>query len=180
MKPLFKNIFLFAAASGILVACSGDPENIVPPKEQVFKGFHHALDSILQKKEGIVHGVELSEPLNDVKSKEKKKPDELDVDYCLYNYKVDSLTSYSVAYSFVNDSLDEMEVQINSTSQDEGATILGNIKKYYTEKYTAPLMDKGIYVFNCFDSKKKNFKISLTDNSTTETGVINMLVYREK
>lgn len=182
MKALFglKTSIVSVGIGLLLFACNSEPENLVPPREQVFKGFHYSLDSILQKKEGIVHGIELSEPLNDVKSKEKKNPDELDVDYCLYNYKVDSLTTYSIAYSFVNDSLDEMELQINSLSHDEGTEILNNIKKYYTEKYTSPLMDKGIYVFNCFDSKKRNFKISLTDNSTTETGVINILVYREK
>lgn len=176
----YKISFLAAGIGLFLFACTSEPENSVPPKERIFKGFHYSLDSILQKKEGIVHGVELSEPLNDVKSKEQKKPDELDVDYCLYNYKVDSLTSYSIAYTFEKDSLDEIELQINSSSLDEGSRILNNIKKYYTEKYTSPLMDKGIYVFNCFDSKKRNFKISLTDNSTTETGIINVLVYREK
>ena len=88
---------------------------------------------------------------------EAKKPDEIDVDYCLYNYKIDSLSNYSVAYNFMGDSLDEIEVQINTTSLDNGTTILNSLKKYYTDKYTAPLMDKGVYVFSCFDSKKHNF-----------------------
>jgi hypothetical protein len=41
-------------------------------------------------------------------------------------------------------------------------------------------MDNGVYVFNCFDSKKRNFMITISDNSTTETGIINLLIYREK
>ena len=179
-QSVLKKIIISLGIAVVWAGCSSEPEIIVPPKEPVFKGFHYSLDSILRKKEGIVHGVELGQAVNDVKAGESKKPDELDVDYCFYNYRVDSLTSYSIAYSFEKDSLDEIEVQINSTSLDEGTEILNSIKKYYTEKYTSPLMDKGIYVFNCFDSKKRNFKISLTDNSTTETGVINMLVYKEK
>ena len=149
-------------------------------KELVFKGYHYALDTILKKKEGIIHGVELGNKLNDVKAKEPKKPDEMDVEYCLYNYKIDSTSAYSVAYSFIGDSLDEIEVQINTMSLDKGAEILNSLKKYYTTKYTAPLMDKGVYVFNCFDSKKRNFTISISDNSTTETGVITVFIYREK
>ena len=96
MKPLLRNTFLAAATSAILFACSGEPETVIPPKEQVFKGFHYSLDSILQKKEGIVHGVELSDPLNDVKSKEKKKPDELDVDYCLLQDAFEGRTTHLV------------------------------------------------------------------------------------
>jgi hypothetical protein len=47
----------------------------------------------------------------------------MDVDYCLYNYKIDSISNYSVAYNFVGDSLDEIEVQINTTSLDNGTVI---------------------------------------------------------
>lgn len=179
----FKNKILLSAAfisAALMYSCSGNQEEKVPEKELIFKGYHYSLDTILKTKEGIIHNIELGEKLNDVKSKESKKPDEMDVDYCLYNYKIDSISNYSVAYNFVGDSLDEIEVQINSTSLDNGTVILNAIKKYYSDKYTAPLMDKGVYVFSCFDSKKRNFMITISDNSTSETGIINLLIYREK
>ena len=147
---------------------------------RIFPEYHFALDSIINDSIGIIHGTELGNKLNDVKSKEYKKPDELDVDYLLYNFTVDSLTKYDIAYNFTGDTLTEIEARIQCKSIDEAGKILESLKNYYRVKYTAPLMDKGVYVFNCFDSQKRNFSISLTDNSTTETGIINFLVYKEE
>jgi hypothetical protein len=79
-----------------------------------------------------------------------------------------------------NDTISEIEVLITSQSGDEGDKILTDLKKYYAAKYTAPIMDKGFFVFNCFDGKKKNFTITLTDNGGTSNSAIEMLIYREK
>lgn len=184
----FKNKLIVSAVviiTALIYSCSPnkpkeDEKHTPGDKKHVFEGYHYSLDTILRSKNGIIHSIELGEKLNDVKTKEGKKPDEMDVDYCLYNYKIDSISNYMIAYSFTDDSLSEIEVIIKTSSLDKGAEILNAIKKYYRDKYTSPLMDKGVYVFNCFDSKKRNFSISISDNSTTETSIIDVLVYREK
>ncbi|MFL5754116.1 MAG: hypothetical protein ACJ76F_11960 [Bacteroidia bacterium] len=150
------------------------------PKERIFKGYDVSLDSVIRNQQGIIRGLELGAKIGEVKAAEPNLPVEFDVDYYYYEGKVDSLTSYSVAYTFVHDSLDEIEIKIHSLSLDAGATILNDIKKYYQQKYTAPLMDQGVYVFNCFDSRKRNFKLSLSDNSGIDMAHISLLVYREK
>ena len=162
----------------LISSCSDNKEQ--DEKNRIFPEYHVALDSIVKDSNGILHGVELGFKLNDVKSKENKNPDELDVDYLLYNFNVDSVTKFDIAYNFAGDTLSEIEARIQSSSIDESSKILESLKNYYRLKYTAPLMDKGVYVFNCFDSKKRNFSISLTDNSTTEIGIINLLVYKEE
>jgi hypothetical protein len=172
---------VYAGICLLIFSCSNEPkEEPVVVKEPVFKGFHVSLDSIVRKKEGTVHGFELGDSAKAVKAYETLKPVEEDSDYVLFSYPIDSISNYTIAYTFVKDTLDEAELQITSKSIDNGTEILNNLKRYYSEKYAAPLMDKGIYVFSCTGSHKQNFKISLTDNSTAETAIINMLVYREK
>ena len=171
-------VFLFAVCIVFISSCSTQKEK--DEINRIFPDYHFALDSIIKDSTGIIHGVELGNKLNDVKSKELKNPDELDVDYLLYNFTVDSTTKFDIAYNFAGDTLSEIEARIQSNSIDEAGKILESLKNYYRIKYTAPLMDKGVYVFNCFDSQKRNFSISLTDNSTTEIGIINLLVYKEE
>lgn len=164
-----------------MVACSDEkPQENNVVKERIFKGYHIALDSVIRTPDGVLRGFEPGEKAADIISYEYKKPAESDKDYSFYEYPIDSVSAYTIAYSFVNDTLDEMEVQINSKTIDAASDIMNNLSRYYSQKYAEPLEDKGIYVFNCTDSRKQNFKISLTDNSTAETGIINMLVYREK
>lgn len=176
LRHISTYLFILAA---ILFSCSNE-KPVEPPKERIFKGYDVSLDSVVRSPKGIIRGLELGAKIGEVKAAEKNAPVEFDVDYYYYESVVDSLTTYSVAYTFVHDSLDEIEIQIHSTSLDAGAVILNDIKKYYQQKYTAPLMDQGVYVFNCFDSRKRNFKLSLTDNSGMEKAIISILVYREK
>ena len=178
MNKLIKSYLLLFSAL-ILFSC-GPEKPMEPPKERIFKGYDISLDSVIRTPQGIIRGLELGAKIGEIKAVEKNAPAEFDVDYYYYESKVDSLTSYSVAYTFAHDSLDEIEIQIRSLSLDIGAVILNDLKKYYAEKYTAPLMDQGIYVFNCFDSRKRNFKLSLSDNSGLDKAVISLLVYREK
>jgi len=173
-----KQFLVFAIFIAYISSCSTPKEQ--KEKNRIFPEYHFALDSIVKDSIGIIHGAELGNKLNDIKTKEFKKPDELDVDYLLYNFSVDSITKYDIVYNFVGDTLSEIEARIQCKSIDEAGKILESLKNYYRIKYTAPLMDKGVYVFNCFDSQKRNFSISLTDNSTTETGIINLLVYKEE
>jgi hypothetical protein len=172
---------VYAGICLLVFSCSNEPkEPEIVVKEPVLKGFHVSLDSIIRKKEGTIHGFELGDSAKAVRAYEQIKPEEEDSDYVLFSYPIDSLSAYTIAYTFVKDTLDEAEVQITCKSIDAGTLILNSLKQYYSEKYAVPLLDKGVYVFNCFDSRKKNFKISLADNSTAETAIINMLVYREK
>ena len=97
-----------------------------------------------------------------------------------FEQQIDSISKYGITYSLENDTITEMEVHITSSNSEEGEKILNDLKKYYQAKYTAPMMDKGYFVFNCFDSKKQNFTITLTDNSSPSNSVIDMSVYREK
>lgn len=175
----YKKLLLALLAGGVVYSCSEEPKHTEVIKERIFPEFPVTLDSVIKVKDGVIRGFELGAARKNVEAFEYKKPEESDQEYLLYSYPIDSTDDYSIAYTFVNDTLDGVEVNIRSNNMDLSTEVINSLKKYYREKYTSPMMDKGIYVFNCFDSRKINFHISLTDNSTETKGIINMLVYRE-
>ncbi|MBS1646051.1 MAG: hypothetical protein JST67_01785 [Bacteroidetes bacterium] len=172
---------LLAGLVFAVFSCSGnktDTEEI--NKKRIFPDYHIALDSIIKTEQGVVSGIELGQNKNNIAANETKKAIEKDASHLTFEQAIDSITKYSITYSFENDTISEIEVIITSKNADEGVQILNDLKNYYRTKYTAPLMDKGYFVFNCFDSKKRNFVITLTDNSGATNSVIDMYVYREK
>jgi len=161
------------------ISCNTTPE-VKQETKRIFPEYHYALDSIIKSKDGIIAGVELGQARKMILTEQVKNAVDQDKEGLVYEQKIDSLTKYNITYTFENDTISEIEVMINSGSRDEGDRILNDLKEYYRNKYTAPIMDKGFFVFNCFDSKKRNFKITLTDNGGTSSSVIDMLIYREK
>ena len=176
-----KKLFAFVCIGLLALSCNNrSEEKVIAQKQRVFPDYHFALDSIVRTTHGIVSGVELGDRKNKILINEIKQAIESDASHLTYEEIIDSVTKYNITYSFENDTISEIEILITSQNADEGVQILNDLKNYYRLKYTSPLMDKGYFVFNCFDSKKKNFVITLTDNSGASNSVIDMYVYREK
>lgn len=172
LSPVFLLLFL--------AACNNQPAETKPEVKRIFPEFHYAIDTIVKTPKGIVAGVELGDSRSSIIAEQVRNAADQDKEGLVYEEKIDSLTKYSITYTFENDSISEIEVLVNCANRDEGDAILADLRNYYRQKYTAPIMDKGFYVFNCFDSKKRNFKITITDNGGTSNAVIDMLIYREK
>ena len=168
------------AVGVIITSCNNHTNKEEVINNRVFADYHYALDSIIKSKEGILSGIELGQSVKLIPAREISQAVEKANDHITFEQKIDSISKYSITYAFENDTITEMEVLITSSNGDEGDKILADLKSYYTKKYTAPIMDKGYFVFNCFDSKKQNFTITLTDNSGASNSVIDMYVYREK
>ncbi len=179
MHLIYKRIFFYTTIAIVLFSCKNGKEE-QQGLSRVFPEYHYALDTVIKTKEGIVSGVELGQNIKFIPIVQIKAAVDKSKDHLTYEQKIDSLSRYSINYIFENDTISEIEVLITSQSQDEGDRILSDLKKYYTAKYTSPIMDKGFFVFNCFDGKKKNFTITLTDNGGNSNSVIEMLIYREK
>ena len=148
--------------------------------ERVFPEYHYALDSVIKSNNGIIGGIELGQNIRVITAMQINKAIEKVAKHITYEQKIDSISKYSITYSIENDTITEVEVHITSNNSDEGEKILNDLKAYYSKRYTAPMMDKGYFVFNCFDSNKKNFTLTLTDNSSPSNSVIDILIYREK
>jgi hypothetical protein len=146
----------------------------------VFPQYHLALDEILKTKSGVIRGLNLNSCMDSIKKLEGTTPLEADKDRLYFEYKVDSLTNYSVEYSLVNDSLEEVNLQINCKDPEVGSRIYTDLKDYYEKKLPNPMEDQGQVVYNCFEGQKKPFVVSLSDNSTPTKGIINLFIYKDK
>jgi hypothetical protein len=93
---------------------------------------------------------------------------------------VDTNTNYSVSYNLKNDSLDEVEVQINCKDLELCSKLFSQLKTFYEKKLPNPVEDKGYVVYNCFEGQRKPFVVSLTDNSSPTQGMINLVIYKDK
>jgi len=161
-------------------ACQENPKAVEEKKPRIFPEYSEALDEIIRSKEGVIRGIDLNSKADVITKSETKPPSEVAHDYLYFEYTIDSITTYSVAYNLQKDSLDEVEVQINCNDLDLSARLFTDLKTYYEKKLPNPTEDKGFVVYNCFEGQRKPFVVSLTDNSSPNKGIINLLIYRDK
>ena len=157
-----------------------EPKVVEQKKPRIFPEYSEVLDEIIRTKDGVIRGIDLNSKAQLITKTETKAPSEVDHDYLYFEYTVDSVTNYSVAYSLQKDSLDEVEVQVNCNDLDLSSRIFNDLKTYYEKKLPNPTEDKGFVVYNCFEGQRKPFVVSLTDNSTPNKGIINLVIYKDK
>ena len=163
-----------------IVSCNETPAVTEQKKPRIFPEYNELLDEIIRSKEGVIRGVDLNSKAIIITKTETKQPSDVDQDYLYFEYTIDSLTNYSVAYSLEKDSLDEVAVQINCDDLDLTSKLFSDLKTYYEKKLPNPTEDKGYVVYNCFEGQRKPFVVSLTDNSTPNKGIINLIIYKDK
>jgi hypothetical protein len=163
-----------------MASCYEPPKTVEVKKTRIFPEYNEALDEIIRSKEGVIRGVDLNSRAELITKAETKEPLEVAHDYLYFEYAIDSVTNYSVAYNLQKDSLDEVEVQINCNDLDLSSKLFSDLQNYYEKKLPNPTEDKGYIVYNCFEGQRKPFVVSLTDNSTPTQGIINLVIYRDK
>lgn len=176
-KIIYYSLFLIALG---FFSCQENPKVVEQKKPRVFPEYSEALDEIIRTKDGVIRGIDLNSKADVITKSETKAPSEVAHDYLYFEYAIDSVTNYSVAYNLQKDSLDEVEVQINCNNLDLSARLFTDLKTYYEKKLPNPTEDKGFVVYNCFEGQRKPFVVSLTDNSTPTMGIINLVIYRDK
>ncbi len=163
-----------------MIACHEKKEEVVVKKERVFEGFHPLMDEIVKSKKGIFRGLDLNSKAEEIKNTEQTQPVEAEQTRLYFEYKPDSITSYSIDYTLNKDSLEEISVQINCSDLELCSYLFCDLKDYYANKLPNPIEDQGAVVYNCFEGQRKPFVISLSDNSTPNKGIINMVIYKDK
>lgn len=163
-----------------LAACNGEKKEEVVEKPRVFEGFHPLMDEIVRSKKGVFRGLELNAKVEDITKTETTQPIENEKDRLYFEYKADSCTSYSIDYTIRNDSLEEINVQINCSDLELSSYLFCDLKDYYANKLPNPIEDQGAVVYNCYEGQRKPFVVTLSDNSTPSQGIINMVIYKDK
>lgn len=163
-----------------LWACTTPEPKKVVEKPRVFPGYNAALDEIIRTTDGMIRGLNLNCSSGQIRKAETAQPQEAETGHLFFEYQLDSLTTYSVAYTLQNDSLEEVNVQINCKDPDACSGIFSDLKDYYEKKLPNPTEDKGYVVYNCFEGQRKPFVVSLSDNSTPTKGIISLVIYKDK
>lgn len=176
MRKLF--YFVSLTITFFLFAC--EPEQKVVEKPRIFPEYDIALDELLKTPNGVIRGIMLNTKADSIKKIETAEALEADSASLYYEYKIDSMMDYSITYNLVNDSLEEIDVQINCKDLDQSSKIFTDLKTYYEKKLPNPTEDKGYVVYNCFEGQRKPFVVSLTDNSSPTQGIINLVIYKDK
>jgi hypothetical protein len=162
------------------LACNEPEKPVAVVKPRIFPQYNIALDEIIKTNSGVIRGINLNNKADSIRKAESGTPIESEKDHLFFEYKLDSLTNYSIDYTLVNDSLEEISLQVNCSDPDVGAKIYADLKDYYEKKLPNPMEDQGQVVYNCFEGQKKPFVVSLMDNSTPVKGIINLLIYKDK
>jgi hypothetical protein len=172
--------YIIALLSLFILSCTETTKVVEQKKPRIFPEYHEMLDEIIRSKEGVIRGIDLNSKAVLITKTETKEPSDVDHDYLYFEYVIDSITNYSVAYNLQKDSLDEVAVQINCQDLDLSSKLFADLKTYYEKKLPNPTEDKGYVVYNCFEGQRKPFVVSLTDNSTPNMGIINLVIYKDK
>ncbi len=178
-----KKIFTLVYTTFIVLLfsyCSNNSEPVVPeiPTAVDFKTY--VLDSVISFQQNKLRGVALGESRNNILNLELTKPTDQDGDFLLYEIKSHPQINFAVVYTFVNDSLDEMEIRIDSDVADLNVDIFSTLKTGLTKNLSEPNEDKGIVVFETKDAFGKKCYVSISDNSSIGHSNINLLYYKEK
>ena len=163
-----------------LLSCNQTNKIETEKKPRIFPEYNILLDELIRSKDGVIRGIDLNSKALEITKVETQAPSEIAADYLYFEYKIDSVYDYSVAYNLQKDSLDEVEVQINCNNLDLSSRLFSDLQAYYEKKLPNPIEDKGYVVYNCFEGQRKPFVVSLTDNSTPNKGIINLVIYRDK
>lgn len=180
MRSFYKIQLLLTVIVLIFTFCEQSKKQEVKSKPRIFVGYHVLLDEIVRSKAGVFRGIDLNTKSDSIKMIEPKPPTETSTGHLYYEYKADSLTDYSIEYTLNKDSLEEINVQINTDDLELSSYLFCDLKDYYANKLPNPTEDKGYVIYNCFEGQRKPFVVSLSDNSSPTKGIINMVIYKDK
>src|SRR4051812_38455196 len=94
-----KNFLIIIFSIFVLVSCNEPEKEKTVAKPRVFPEYHVALDEIIKTKDGVIRGVNLNSKSDIIKKAETTEPQEAEEDHLYYEYALDSLTNYSIAYA---------------------------------------------------------------------------------
>lgn len=159
MKPLPK-IALFFSLCSFIISCG-----TLSQKSELSE-YGNVLEAIIKKKQGTFRGINLGISLDSLKLNETEGLNDASDDYLYYEFKIDSSTSYSVAYSFDEKKLNEIQVDIFLTTEEQASIVYTHFKDFFTKKYGTGENDNGFLSWSTSIESGGNVKIALADESS--------------
>jgi hypothetical protein len=179
---MFKNLSISLAIILGLVACNMSNDKVIVERDQVFKDYHSALDSIIISNIGIIRNIAIDANIDTVKMLEAKYNTELleNSDSALYYefMNQDSTYNLSISYDFIEKKLLEAEIKINHKDYNQSQLIYFNLIQFYSKKLGEPKKDKGFYIF-MQKNETETHVLAISDESDNLHNTINIHLYKD-
>lgn len=143
------------------------------------------LENVMQSDEGAFRGFSLGDAFDSIQKTEKVPPIESDENYLYYEYSIDTLGTYNVAYNFEEKALNEIQSDIFINNSSKTEEVYNNFKKYFDLHYGVCEDHMGFAVWTVKSAKYGDVRINLSDESADFTvennpGKISIWIYPDK
>lgn len=150
-----------------------------------FEKYDPALESVFINDSNVFRNFNLGTKIDSVLNKELSKPKESDTDYLYYEYPIDTIGSFNVAYTFDNGGLNEIQSDIFINRQSKTDTLFNALKNYFDDHYGPSHVDMGFTVWSVPSEFYSEVKITLSNESTdfsvpNSPGKISIWIYPDK
>jgi hypothetical protein len=175
----FLSFITIAIGAVVLSSCniSKDNRSDDSTKPVSLKDFIH--DSVFLKSSFALRGIKLGEEKEAIIRLEKFKMVEQDPEFLLFSNSPDSFPlSVTIAYTLVNNSLEETEIRLETDEDSLSDLILPEVLQFLKNSNGNPESDQGISVFRL--KNELNSFISVSDNSSEGHSSLSILYYKEK
>lgn len=169
--------YVFALLILFVVSCK-------QPKSPLTE-FGTTFESIMLSDAGAFRGFSFGDSIGLIQTKEAGKPVEKDTDYLYYEYPLNSLGSFNIAYNFDERGLNEIHSDIFLTNQKDAEDIFNKFKTYFDQHYGLSQNQMGFSIWSVKSEKYGEVKINLSDESADFTvdkapGKISVWIYPDK
>src|SRR5690606_14432767 len=98
LRALAKIFFSILLVMLFFTGCDDDSKKIdkEQQKARALPGYHILLDEIVRSNVGVFRGLELNSDASQIKAAEGVEPAEASEDHLYYEFRIDSLTEYSI------------------------------------------------------------------------------------
>jgi hypothetical protein len=171
-----KHIYIFLFIASIIIACNSDKSPLAK-YGKVFEG-------VMRSEQGVFRGFSLGDKLEDIQKGEELAM-EADEGYLYYEYSVDTTATYSVAYTFDEGRLDEIQSYIFVNDNTKTEETFNTFKNYFNQHYGESQDHMGFWVWTVKSEKYGIVRINLSDESAdfsvaNAPGKISIWIYPEK
>ncbi|MBN8701501.1 MAG: hypothetical protein J0M08_00400 [Bacteroidetes bacterium] len=142
------------------------------------------VDELAQKitvsEENVVRGVYLGMSPSEVLKAEVIKASVQEANYLLYEATTDSSDTYTIAYTFDEDSLSEIRIDVYTISEAKAAQLLIKLKEFFANKYDDPITENNTLFIWGIKLNGIPMRIELADESEEyKQGKISLTIYKD-
>lgn len=175
-KMKTKPLFLFLSVATIIISCGTDKSPLAK--------YGAVFENVMRSDQEVFRGFSLGDNIDSVRTKEEK-PIEEDDAYLYYEYSVDTTATYSIAYTFENKKLNEIQSYVFVNDNAKTEETLNTFKKYFDEHYGASQDHMGFFVWTVKSNLYGTVRINLSDESEdfsvpNAPGKISIWIYPDK